>query len=865
MSALPTLTAEIAFTAKPGDQIRRGITLDGSDDFVSVPDHSALRVSTAFTIEAWIKPTARSQETIVCKGNAAADPDYLFQVSRTGTDNGISLYNGTSWHDGSANTIVANKWQHVAVTFGGTTCSFYVDGNPAGTATITAAAQTSTDTLRFGQQGSTNSNNFTGSIDEIRIWGVVKTQAEIQASMGVELTGSESNLVGYWKFNEGSGTSVNDETSNNNDGTLTNGPTWFNDWTDVSSYLLPVISTKRGRQRELDKFNPGEFSVVLDNTDRRFDPTNTSSPYHPNVVPNKRIRIKATHPTTSVEYPVIDGYVDSWPPAWQVSNAWVTVTATDAQKMLAKVQLEHPYVQEVLNDSPGSYYRFNQTSDQTPVVLIDSSGNDRYGTLYNPKADTGTQATSTFNGYELGQPDPITDGVDGAVMFWHQDQNAATSRAYGLIYGAPTGTADASYEWWFWRESLAVHGTQTIIARTSSPDAEQTSEYLIIQNRLIEGGPNDGKLQIHVQEVTGGSTIVFQKFMATEQFWHRNNFIHCVLTNQGTVWTLYINGVQTDTGTGTGNANFPDDRLLLGSYYASGRPTAQHFAGALDEVAIYSGVLSVSRILAHYNARNAWLNDQTGARINKVLDQAGWPAADRSIDTGQSQLQSAPDLDRAKAMDHLMAVADSEFGALYITKDGKVRFRERHAILKAPYTTSQATFADDGTGFMYANPVFEYSDLQIKNDVSVDRNNGQPQRVEDQTSIDTYGRQSESISGLLNNNDKEILDLAHWVLQHYKDPHLQITQLVLEPHAEDTDGTFWTKVLGFELEDRVTVKATPPGGGPVINKEVHIQGISHQIGPGPRWVTTLDLSPADIQSYWVLGTSALGTDTKLAA
>ena len=54
------------------------------------------------------------------------------------------------------------------------------------------------------------------------------TQSEIQQYMSSPPTGNEAGLVGYWNFNEGSGSTVNDLTSNGNNGTI-NGATWSTD------------------------------------------------------------------------------------------------------------------------------------------------------------------------------------------------------------------------------------------------------------------------------------------------------------------------------------------------------------------------------------------------------------------------------------------------------------------------------------------------------------------------------------------------------------------------------------------------------------------------------------------------------------
>jgi hypothetical protein len=68
-----------------------------------------------------------------------------------------------------------------------------------------------------------------GVIASSHMWNVELTESEIQQFMNCPPTGNESGLVGYWDFEEGTGTTANDLTSNGNDGTLTNGPAWSSD------------------------------------------------------------------------------------------------------------------------------------------------------------------------------------------------------------------------------------------------------------------------------------------------------------------------------------------------------------------------------------------------------------------------------------------------------------------------------------------------------------------------------------------------------------------------------------------------------------------------------------------------------------
>ena len=100
-------------------------------------------------------------------------------------------------------------------------------------------------------------------------------------------------------------------------------------YTDVSAYVLK-IDIKRGRQQALSEIGTGIATVVFDNQDRRFDPTNTSSPYSPNVVPNKPIRISAVYDSTT--YRLFEGFIEQFPQQFVASGnqSITTVTALDA-------------------------------------------------------------------------------------------------------------------------------------------------------------------------------------------------------------------------------------------------------------------------------------------------------------------------------------------------------------------------------------------------------------------------------------------------------------------------------------------------------------------------------------------------------
>ena len=81
-------------------------------------------------------------------------------------------------------------------------------------------------------------------------------------------------------------------------------------WVDAESYLR-TYSTNRGRSYEYDRMEAGRTSYTLDNRDRRFDPTNASSPYYPDVQPTRRVKLEAT--ASGTVYPVIQAFTEGFP------------------------------------------------------------------------------------------------------------------------------------------------------------------------------------------------------------------------------------------------------------------------------------------------------------------------------------------------------------------------------------------------------------------------------------------------------------------------------------------------------------------------------------------------------------------------
>ena len=233
------------------------IVFDGANDYVRVADAPALSfgtgtTDTAMTIEVWVRPDSVSAvHEIVGK---AGEYHLLFlhgALLLQLRDNSSSArtfvtasVNVSSW---------VGSWHHIAVTYdgrGGATASqgvtIYLDGvavpvgredNPA-----YVAMENRSSPLDIGRDNEADGFAYAGGLDELRLWNVVRTQAEIQATMGTELTGAEAGLAAYWRFNEGTGTSVADDSPGASTATLVNGTVWSTDDPLAPDTTAPQIS-----------------------------------------------------------------------------------------------------------------------------------------------------------------------------------------------------------------------------------------------------------------------------------------------------------------------------------------------------------------------------------------------------------------------------------------------------------------------------------------------------------------------------------------------------------------------------------------------------------------------------------------------
>ena len=159
------------------------LSFDGVNDWVTVPDHNELDLTTGVTMSAWVNPTALGSvyRTVLMKEQPGGLIYTLYAGDGTGKPSGHVFTTSEQRATGPTNTPV-NAWTHLASTYDGTTLRTYVNGTQVASRALTGLLRTSTGVLRIGGT-SVWPEWFAGRIDEVRLYSRALTPTEIQGDM----------------------------------------------------------------------------------------------------------------------------------------------------------------------------------------------------------------------------------------------------------------------------------------------------------------------------------------------------------------------------------------------------------------------------------------------------------------------------------------------------------------------------------------------------------------------------------------------------------------------------------------------------------------------------------------------------------
>ncbi|AEV34427.1 PKD domain protein [Owenweeksia hongkongensis DSM 17368] len=233
---------------------QNALHFDGVDDYVQTTFPGILGGSTPITVEAWIKNNSGGNPQIITDWGAnAIGSRFTFRLQDVGgISNVLRIEISGSGMNGTIN-VGDSTWHHVAVVYDPNATNnytLYVDGvmDVQGNMSTSLNIQGVSD-MRIGQRmASMQPHNFDGAMEEVRVWNVARTQAQLIADSATEFCQAQAGLVAYHRFNSGTagGINTNDTISYDESGLSNNGQLHgfalsgnFSNW--VTGKLTPCV------------------------------------------------------------------------------------------------------------------------------------------------------------------------------------------------------------------------------------------------------------------------------------------------------------------------------------------------------------------------------------------------------------------------------------------------------------------------------------------------------------------------------------------------------------------------------------------------------------------------------------------------
>ena len=600
-------------------------------------------------------------------------------------------------------------------------------------------------------------------------------------------------------------------------------------WTTLPN--VRSYSETTGRQHELQRFEAGTAQILLDGTDGRYLPWNTSGPYYGSLTIGTPVQVSASY--QGVTYPVFYGYAQSWTPQWVGTGYSNTMLALyDGLQFLSLYEMANGslYPNLVKSEGVAAFWRFSDSYPANPpsAYIAELIGN----------------YTAQVMGLTIGSQ---SFGVAGPIVY---DPATALSLPSGSSIQFPVAASSAvgsgagTIE--FWLDNLT--GATTVQLSPYSAGAPSGETYLDIG---IFGTGQNGQVSLlyNLGEVNSSISV------------NDGNPHHIVFTwtgwNTGTV-SLYVDGVLQ--GSASSTAYCSPFNVLVGSTQLIFNVAGNSVTVA--NMAWYPSALNSTQVAANFNTGFLLQAVQsTGARIQTMLETLiGVPAAYCSLANGittncQGETSSVVG---TKALDYIDNIVQTEQSQFFQSPAGVFTFQDRHWAMDSGLSVISQLFcsndpAHPGCQYEFGSPDMPLDDLDFFNVFTVTRINGVQQFYSNIEAVASGLLRQQDITGLYYLTDAESLQCAEWLALKYGNPLQRVQALDLELYNADGSntpgsGSYIAQILALLFMSRVTVRRVGYAAGDVFQQDSLVEGIDMSVvtGDTPEWKVTLHLQPYDI-------------------
>jgi len=660
-------------------------SFDGLNDQVRMSNSSTLNVTgTGLTITAWVRPTAVNGYRVLVHKER--------QYSLAILDGQLTYADSVTWSYatmGSYGSVPVGAWSHVAATFDGTTVRLYLNGTEVGTIPRSGSLTATTNALYLGcYDGS--AFYLAGGLDEVAVYDRALSAAEVQAiyvsdggilptvtatptatptntlppaatetftpglvtatptviapstatptsaalpTASFTPTATPNTLMGYWQFNEASGTTVSDSSGHGNTGTAQNGMGWttgqmgsagsfdgLNDQVRMpNSSSLDITGTGLTieawvRPTAVDGYRvlvhkERQYSLAILNGQLTYADSITWSyatmGSHGTVPVGVWSHVAATFDGATVRFYLNGTEVGAVPRSGSLTattNALYLGSYNGSAFFLAGGLDEVAVHSRALSGAEVQQHYAAASGADTPTPTPSSP-------LSSTPTPTQTQVPPTSTATQVVQPtstETPTATPSTLMGYWRFDEGSLTTVSDSSGQGN-TGTAQNGMGWATGHvgsagsfdglndqvrisnsSSLNITGTELTIEAWVRPTAVDGYRVLVHKERQYSLAILNGQLT-YADSITWSYATMGSYGTVPVGVWS-----HVAVTFDGGVVRFYINGIEVGNEARSGSLTATTNALYLGSYNGS----AFFVAGRLDEVAVHRRALSASEIQA---------------------------------------------------------------------------------------------------------------------------------------------------------------------------------------------------------------------------------------------------------------------------
>ena len=251
---------------------------------------------------------------------------------------------------------------------------------------------------------------------------------------------------------------------------------------------------------------------------------------------------------------------------------------------------------------------------------------------------------------------------------------------------------------------------------------------------------------------------------------------------------------------------------------------------------------------------SAGAGQDTGTRINKILDQVGFPNSLREVETGGTETICQADPATARtALQALKQVEATEQGAFYMDGEGDAVFKSR-AYIQGKSGKNPTYFSNAGDGISYKNLTFALDDKLIINDATFANVGGTEQHYTNVASTAKYFPHSFSSKVLVGATDADAFNVAATYVQTRAETSLRIDALTLDLTTPDYAAGI-TAALTLDYFDTVHIY-NQGVDGTVTDKTLQVMGNAYEITPNQFSVVFTTSEP--IVDAFIIGSNLYG-------